>query len=278
MDAATSTMVGIGTPAYMAPELIKGKDPTPQTDIYALGIVLYEMLTGGERPFTGERAEITGTTAEKVRWEHLKMKPMPVSQFNKKVTAHVEGVINRCLRKDPRGRFSSAIELLEAVTGSEGSIILPEGKAEKQEKNNQELIKEKPEKEVFSNSLSQWEDELKEEKKAPRTFNARGLELALASVLVCLLSLVIVLWGIMNNSKQSYQPTKAVATKSTKATATSEEQDAPVMLPDPTFTADDLPKTALGDDEILIIESTEQPAASSSSVDDFQTNPDFEIP
>ena len=63
-DAATATLVGAGTPAYMAPELVKGEEPSPQTDIYALGVVLYEMLTGGERPFTGEQATVTGTTAE----------------------------------------------------------------------------------------------------------------------------------------------------------------------------------------------------------------------
>ena len=53
-DAATATMVGAGTPAYMAPEQVKGLDPVPQTDIYAMGVMLFEMLTGGERPFTGE--------------------------------------------------------------------------------------------------------------------------------------------------------------------------------------------------------------------------------
>ncbi|GAF89912.1 unnamed protein product, partial [marine sediment metagenome] len=74
-DAATATMIGMGTPAYMAPELVRGEEPTPQTDIYALGVVLFEMLTGGERPFTGELAETTGSTSEKVRWEQMHLNP-----------------------------------------------------------------------------------------------------------------------------------------------------------------------------------------------------------
>ena len=113
MDMATSTMVGIGTPAYMAPELIKGQDPTPQTDIYALGIVLYEMLTGGERPFTGERATITGTTADKVRWEHLQLKPTPMSSFNREIPPELEKVVMRCLEKDPQERYDSTMEILD---------------------------------------------------------------------------------------------------------------------------------------------------------------------
>lgn len=115
IDSATSTMVGIGTPAYMAPELIKGEDPTPQTDIYALGIVLYEMLTGGERPFTGERATITGTTAEKVRWEHLNEKPKDIRVHNKNISVIQHDFIDRCLDKIPAWRFENVAEFSDVA-------------------------------------------------------------------------------------------------------------------------------------------------------------------
>ena len=115
MDAATMTMVGAGTPAYMAPELVQGREPTPQSDIYSLGIVLYEMLTGGERPFTGERAAITGTTAEKVRWEQVRLAPESPRKFNKKISPEMEAVVMRCLEKDPVKRFTSPMELRNAL-------------------------------------------------------------------------------------------------------------------------------------------------------------------
>ena len=114
-DMATSTMVGIGTPAYMAPELIKGLNPTPQTDIYALGVMLYEMYTGGERPFTGERAAITGTTAERIRWEHLKLNPLPMKLFNHTVSPEIEKIILYCLAKIPSKRYESINKLQQAL-------------------------------------------------------------------------------------------------------------------------------------------------------------------
>jgi serine/threonine protein kinase len=114
-DAATSTMVGIGTPAYMAPELIMGKDPTPQTDIYALGILLYEMYSGGERPFTGENAQTTGTTAEKVRWEQLHKEAPSLSQYNHDISENLEKVVQKCLNKDPKDRYAGVNELINAL-------------------------------------------------------------------------------------------------------------------------------------------------------------------
>ena len=80
-DSATATMIGFGTPAYMAPEQIRGEDPTVQTDIYTLGVVLYEMVTGGERPYTGDDATVGGSTSEKIRWEHLNQDPKPPTKW-----------------------------------------------------------------------------------------------------------------------------------------------------------------------------------------------------
>ncbi len=114
-DAATATMVGFGTPAYMAPELVYGKDPTPQSDIYSLGVVLYEMFTGGERPFTGERAQTTGTNSEKVRWEQVFIAPPLPRQHNPQLSEQMETVIMRCLAKDSGNRFKSALDLMNAI-------------------------------------------------------------------------------------------------------------------------------------------------------------------
>ena len=114
-DAATATLVGAGTPAYMAPELVRGEEPTPQTDIYALGVVLYEMLTGGERPFTGERATITGTTAEKVRWEQVNLEAPPLTVYNPRVSPELDQIIATCLAKDSKGRFQDVSSFTKAL-------------------------------------------------------------------------------------------------------------------------------------------------------------------
>jgi len=114
-ESATATMVGAGTPAYMAPEQARGENPTPQTDIYTLGIVLFEMLTGGERPFTGEHARTTGSTSEKVRWEQMHLKPPAPRKLNPAISTDLEAVVLKCLTKEPAERYSSVLEMLNAM-------------------------------------------------------------------------------------------------------------------------------------------------------------------
>jgi serine/threonine protein kinase len=130
-DSATATMVGAGTPAYMAPEQVKGLDPVPQTDIYALGVVLFEMLTGGERPFTGERAETTGTMSDKVRWEQVNLDPVSPRTFTPDLSPELETVVLKCLEKVPVERYETPLDLLVALQRAVRSTRVEEVDSEK---------------------------------------------------------------------------------------------------------------------------------------------------
>lgn len=117
-ESSTSTLVGVGTPAYMAPEQVRGEPPTPQTDIYSLGIILYELMTGGERPFTGASAPIVGSFGEKIRWEQVNAAPRSPRFYNRALPPAPEQVILRCLEKQAAHRFSTTNGLLNALLGA----------------------------------------------------------------------------------------------------------------------------------------------------------------
>jgi serine/threonine protein kinase len=93
----------LGTFHYMAPEQIEGRDADARTDIFALGVVLYEMLTG-KRPFEGEsRAAVISSI--------LKDEPQPSRELRPGIPPGLESIISRCLIKDPGGRWQSAVDL-----------------------------------------------------------------------------------------------------------------------------------------------------------------------
>ena len=219
MDMATSTMVGIGTPAYTAPELIKGQDPTPQTDIYALGIVLYEMLTGGERPFTGERATITGTTADKVRWEHLKMTPAPISQFNPHVNSNLQAIIEHCLQKQSKERFQSIEGLMASLDDlAKGKDVNIKKQEEQEEKYFKQDLKAREEdndrvKEDFSDNKNNKARKGKEKNRAGFAFIIAILAIAF---------LIVVPVTINNRNVHATQTVQAMATKNVRTTMNAE--------------------------------------------------------
>ncbi len=112
-ESDVTAMPGAGTPAYMAPEQILSKTVTKQTDIYAIGVLLFELLTG-VRPFRGSEnpREQTGNTAnERIRYAHLNLPAPDPRQFNPAISPSVSAVVLKALEKDPNARFSSCQEL-----------------------------------------------------------------------------------------------------------------------------------------------------------------------
>ncbi|HEY5946531.1 MAG TPA: serine/threonine-protein kinase [Kofleriaceae bacterium] len=108
-DELPLTGVGmcIGSPSYLAPERLLGQPHDTRTDLYAIGVVLYEMIAG-VKPFAGESPEHTMQLA-------LHRPPRPLRAIRRDVPAILDRVIRRALAKDPDRRFQDAEEMLLAL-------------------------------------------------------------------------------------------------------------------------------------------------------------------
>ncbi|MGB2906761.1 MAG: protein kinase [Candidatus Aminicenantaceae bacterium] len=106
----TGSGIIIGTPEYMSPEQVEAKEVDQRSDIYSLGIILYEMVTG-RVPFEGETAIAIGV-------KHKSEQPEDPVQINAQVPEDLSRLILKCLEKDPENRYQSAGEVraeLEAI-------------------------------------------------------------------------------------------------------------------------------------------------------------------
>ena len=106
-EPLTSSGVTIGTARYMSPEQAKAEAVTPATDLYALGCVLYEMLTGAS-PFDGE-------TAYELMSQQVEQAPLPVSSLRSEVPEALGQLVSRLLEKDPANRPADADEVAAAL-------------------------------------------------------------------------------------------------------------------------------------------------------------------
>ena len=100
-----------GTPAYMAPEQLAGKGASVRSDIYSLGLVLYELYTG-RKPFEA------ATLAELKRKKEEET-PRAPSELTREINPVIERVIQRCLERDPRSRPASALQVVSALPGGD---------------------------------------------------------------------------------------------------------------------------------------------------------------
>ena len=121
VESGTRSGLVLGSAPYLSPEQARGEPGDERSDIYALGCVMYEMLTG-QPPFTADTPVAT-------LYLHVHEQAPPPSSVGE-VPADIEAIVLRCLEKDPAARFQSATELehaLAAVDNSNSTMPLPEG-------------------------------------------------------------------------------------------------------------------------------------------------------
>src|SRR5689334_11201364 len=119
-ERLTTTGMTLGTVQYYAPEQAQGEIVNPAADVYALGIVMYEMLTG-RTPFEGD-------TPVAVAMQHIQDAPTPPSVYNPNIPPALEQIILRCLEKVPEMRFrdgSTLARALEVLGEEEMGEIIP---------------------------------------------------------------------------------------------------------------------------------------------------------
>jgi serine/threonine protein kinase len=105
----TATGLVLGTPSYLAPECVTGGAATPASDLYAVGVVLYEALSG-TRPFAGD-------TPLALCHAILSDAPRPLRDLRPDVSAEAVAVVTRAMAKDPNDRYGSADEMIRALDG-----------------------------------------------------------------------------------------------------------------------------------------------------------------
>ena len=115
---ATMTLNIGGTPAYMAPEVLMEKEPDGRTDLFSLGIVLYESLTR-KHPFRADTFIVTAVSI-------LNESPEPITQLNPDAPAELERIVSKMLTKEPSGRFDTMDELLVYLRGVQSYLQVVE--------------------------------------------------------------------------------------------------------------------------------------------------------
>lgn len=201
----------LGTAHYVSPEQTQGKELGPTTDIYSLGIVMYEAATG--------RVPFEGDDAISVALKQVSELPKPPSELNSKIDPNLEAIILKCMQKNPADRFQSAEELTRALRdylagrmssvaeqtrylGGAGQAVttqLPANGATATMPATQVVARGKKRSPQSATELKLQQDEQAEKsKKSKRT-------VAIIVALIALLALGIGAFAIFQNASQTYE-------------------------------------------------------------------------
>jgi hypothetical protein len=107
IGAETTQITGVGSPAYMSPEQIREELVDHRTDIYSLGVVMYQMLTG--------RLPFQGSNKFSMIYQITQFEPAPPSSHRQQVPESLDGIVRRAMHKDIRGRYQHADELADEL-------------------------------------------------------------------------------------------------------------------------------------------------------------------
>jgi serine/threonine protein kinase len=116
-QAEHTHLKGVGSPAYMSPEQVQDKELDYRTDIYSLGVLMYQMLTG-KLPFRA-------SSKASLLYQVVNIPPVPPSTFRREVRPELDAVVLRCLEKDPDVRYATWGDFSRELTQSYRSLEVP---------------------------------------------------------------------------------------------------------------------------------------------------------
>jgi len=116
-EAQHTHLKGIGSPAYMSPEQVQDKEVSFQTDVYSLGVVMYQMLSG-KLPFRA-------SSKASLLYQVVNIAPVPPSTFRREIPAELDRLVLRCLEKDSDARYASWGDFARELTHSYRTLEVP---------------------------------------------------------------------------------------------------------------------------------------------------------